>query len=164
MGMTMNIHSCERSSSLEARHSLTNPIAASTSSVSLQLFKASRDELIPSLENTEVYNILCDSLGIDPLPNNGTLRLPLKPVGLHSDEDTPPLEQPSDPPQAPPTTTTAAPAGPTSPASEASPTADSGSEDEKGATWWGTMRNELNKWKQWAGDLFSSIKDNHPQR
>ena len=37
-------------------------------------------------QNTEVYNIVCDSLGIEPKPNNGTLRLPLKPVGLHSDE------------------------------------------------------------------------------
>lgn len=32
-----------------------------------------------------MYNILCDSLHITPSPNNGTLRLPLKPVGLHSD-------------------------------------------------------------------------------
>jgi hypothetical protein len=36
-----------------------------------------------------VYNILCDSLGIEPMPNNGTLRLPLKPVGIHRPEDTP---------------------------------------------------------------------------
>lgn len=37
------------------------------------------------LENIEVYNIVCDSLGIEPKPNNGTLRLPLKPIGVHSD-------------------------------------------------------------------------------
>lgn len=37
-------------------------------------------------QNTEVYNIICDSLGVQPKHNNGTLRLPLKPVGLHSDE------------------------------------------------------------------------------
>lgn len=35
------------------------------------------------VENTEVYNIICDSLGIEPKPNNGTLRLPLRPIGLH---------------------------------------------------------------------------------
>ena len=40
------------------------------------------------LENTEVYNIVCDSLGLEPKPNNGTLRLPLKPIGLHSDKPT----------------------------------------------------------------------------
>jgi hypothetical protein len=40
-------------------------------------------------ENIEVYNIVCDSLGIDPKPNNGTLRLPLKTIGLHSPETAP---------------------------------------------------------------------------
>ncbi|KAI9741626.1 MAG: ectonucleotide pyrophosphatase phosphodiesterase [Cirrosporium novae-zelandiae] len=49
-------------------------------------------------ENTNVYPILCDTLDIEPLPNNGTLRLPLKPVGLHSDPDASPLDTPSDPP------------------------------------------------------------------
>ena len=38
-------------------------------------------------QNIEVYNIVCDSLGIEPKPNNGTLRLPLKPVGTHGDDD-----------------------------------------------------------------------------
>ncbi|KAL6720853.1 hypothetical protein ACLMJK_002778 [Lecanora helva] len=37
-------------------------------------------------QNIEVYNIICDSIGLEPKPNNGTLRLPLKPVGLHSDK------------------------------------------------------------------------------
>lgn len=46
-------------------------------------------------ENIEVYNILCDSLGLTPAPNNGTLRLPLKPVGLHDDVPVP--EVPLDP-------------------------------------------------------------------
>lgn len=46
-------------------------------------------------ENIEVYNIVCDSLGIQPKPNNGTLRLPLKPVGLH--DYPPPGEIPDDP-------------------------------------------------------------------
>jgi hypothetical protein len=38
---------------------------------------------------------LCDSIGMQPKPNNGTLRLPLKPVGLHSPGTT--IEQPADP-------------------------------------------------------------------
>lgn len=46
-------------------------------------------------QNIEVYNILCDSLGLQPSPNNGTLRLPLKPVGIH--EEVPAIEIPSDP-------------------------------------------------------------------
>jgi hypothetical protein len=36
-------------------------------------------------QNIELYNIVCDSIGLVPAPNNGTLRLPLKPVGLHND-------------------------------------------------------------------------------
>lgn len=50
---------------------------------------------IEVFQNLEVYNLLCDSLGMEPAPNNGTLRLPLKPIGTHKDEDTP--EIPEDP-------------------------------------------------------------------
>ncbi len=39
--------------------------------------------------------MLCDSVGITPKPNNGTLRLPLKPIGIHADEDN--VEEPQDP-------------------------------------------------------------------
>jgi len=46
-------------------------------------------------ENTEVYNILCDSLHIEPKPNNGSLRLPLKPIGLHKPAGG--VEEPADP-------------------------------------------------------------------
>ncbi|KAL8824396.1 MAG: hypothetical protein Q9191_005083 [Dirinaria sp. TL-2023a] len=49
-----------------------------------------------ALENIEVYNIVCDSLGIEPKPNNGTLRLPLKTIGLHSDGPFPPENVPED--------------------------------------------------------------------
>lgn len=40
---------------------------------------------------------MCDSLGIAPKPNNGTLRLPLKPVGLHSDDSTDAEDMVNDP-------------------------------------------------------------------
>lgn len=53
--------------------------------------------LISFAENIELYNIICDSIGLTPAPNNGTLRLPLKPVGLHNDDEDPPNETPSDP-------------------------------------------------------------------
>ncbi|KAL8669107.1 MAG: hypothetical protein Q9168_006288 [Polycauliona sp. 1 TL-2023] len=43
-------------------------------------------------QNTEVYNIICDSLSVTPKPNNGTMRLPLRPAGLHSDATAPQLE------------------------------------------------------------------------
>ena len=53
--------------------------------------------LTSSIENIELYNIICDSIGLTPAPNNGTLRLPLKPVGLHNDDQDTPNETPSDP-------------------------------------------------------------------
>ncbi|EPE03931.1 ectonucleotide pyrophosphatase phosphodiesterase 1 [Ophiostoma piceae UAMH 11346] len=46
-------------------------------------------------QNIEVYNMVCDSIGIEPKANNGTLRLPLAPVGLHDSEST--IEEPADP-------------------------------------------------------------------
>ena len=42
----------------------------------------------PNAENIEVYNILCDSVGMELMPNNGTLRLPLRPIGVHPDVGT----------------------------------------------------------------------------
>ncbi|KAI0125133.1 type I phosphodiesterase/nucleotide pyrophosphatase [Xylariales sp. AK1849] len=51
---------------------------------------------VEPFQNIEVYNILCDSLGMGPMPNNGTLRLPLKTVGLHDDPATT-LEELPDP-------------------------------------------------------------------
>lgn len=51
-----------------------------------------------STENTEVYNIICDSLSVTPRPNNGTLRLPLRPAGLHSDPTAAKLEALEDSP------------------------------------------------------------------
>ncbi|KAF2724935.1 Phosphodiest-domain-containing protein, partial [Polychaeton citri CBS 116435] len=39
-------------------------------------------ELEP-FQNTEVYNMVCDSLSIPPRDNNGTFRLPLTPIGVH---------------------------------------------------------------------------------
>lgn len=53
-------------------------------------------------ENIEVYNIVCDSLGLQPQPNNGTLRLPLKTSGLHS-----PATSPSEPADLPASATAA---------------------------------------------------------
>lgn len=53
---------------------------------------------IDNFQNIELYNIVCDTLGINPAPNNGTLRLPLKPVGKHEDKNGPKLETPEDMP------------------------------------------------------------------
>ncbi|KAH6630430.1 alkaline-phosphatase-like protein [Chaetomium sp. MPI-SDFR-AT-0129] len=52
---------------------------------------------IEAFQNIEVYNMLCDSVGITPVANNGTLRLPLKPIGLHDDPGASGIETPADP-------------------------------------------------------------------
>lgn len=51
-------------------------------------------------QNIEVYNLVCDSVGVAPKPNNGTLRLPLKPIGMH--DSMPPSDIPEDLPEDPP--------------------------------------------------------------
>ncbi|CZT17048.1 related to nucleotide diphosphatase [Ramularia collo-cygni] len=44
--------------------------------------------MVDAFQNTEVYNIVCDSLGLEPKKNNGTIRLPFKVNGRHdSDAD-----------------------------------------------------------------------------
>ncbi|KAJ4395143.1 hypothetical protein N0V91_011048 [Didymella pomorum] len=48
-------------------------------------------------QNIELYNIICDSIGLTPSLNNGTLRLPLRPVGLHNDDEDTVNETPNDP-------------------------------------------------------------------
>lgn len=48
-------------------------------------------------QNIEVYNLICDSVGVVPKPNNGTLRLPLKPIGFH--DSMPPGDIPEDLPE-----------------------------------------------------------------
>lgn len=58
--------------------------------------KGRTDEKLLSIENTEVYNIICDSLAIEPKGNNGTLRLPLKPIGLHSEYEDEELDRPEE--------------------------------------------------------------------
>ncbi|KAI6796173.1 Phosphodiest-domain-containing protein [Hortaea werneckii] len=46
-------------------------------------FPHSPGSLVDPFQNIEVYNIICDSLGLEPASNNGTLRLPLRPSGMH---------------------------------------------------------------------------------
>lgn len=59
-------------------------------------FPHPKGSAIEPFQNLAVYNIICDSLGIEPLPNNGTIRLPLKTSGKH--EDMMQLDTPEDPP------------------------------------------------------------------
>lgn len=62
-------------------------------------FPHSEGSEVTPFQNTELYNILCDTLGLQPRPNNGTMRLPLKTIGFHDlgvvediPEDPPPID------------------------------------------------------------------------
>ncbi|KAJ9489691.1 hypothetical protein VN97_g3592 [Penicillium thymicola] len=143
-------------------------------------------------QNIEVYNIVCDSLGVEPLPSNGTLRLPLKSVGLHSDANTPVLDTPPDPPAQ--TSATAGPPEPVpsqpsppqpsppqpkpvqpkpaqpaqpapepTPVAEAPPATDHQNDDEQGSTWWGTFWHKFDDLKNWAGGVADAVQGKHPE-
>jgi hypothetical protein len=124
-------------------------------------------------ENTEVYNIVCDSLDIEPRPNNGTLRLPLKPVGLHSDPDAPSLDTPNDPPLSigpmTSTTTTAPTSSPThntisapssTPAATGTNNADfgDGGNSSSSSSFWDKVLDTLKSLKEWANGMVSATK------
>ncbi|ODM21398.1 hypothetical protein SI65_02241 [Aspergillus cristatus] len=124
---------------------------------------------LDDFQNVNVYNILCDSLGIEPLPNNGTLRLPLQPIGLHSDEDVPVLEHPLDPPIA-----STSPSAFTSAIPQATPSAtdapvnapanttdtEDDVEDEDQPAWWKAFWGKMHYFKDWAEDMVGAVKDN----
>ncbi|PLN75592.1 nucleotide pyrophosphatase family protein [Aspergillus taichungensis] len=121
---------------------------------------------VEPFQNVNVYNIICDSLGLPPQPNNGTLRLPLKPVGLHSDTGAPAVEDPSDPPAtstfvaAAPTHAASADPKPTSPAeAPAGPNPDPETEYDERPTWWGTLWGKVGDFKNWATDVVDTVKD-----
>lgn len=112
-------------------------------------------------ENTELYNIVCDTLGVNPAPNNGTLRLPLKPVGHHAEPDAPEIETPYDPPPVgigeAPAPTAAPPADPTPEASpvatETPPPPESTPADDQ------PKKGKLHKWWDWIASTFEEAKD-----
>ncbi|KAJ9612803.1 uncharacterized protein PV06_08436 [Exophiala oligosperma] len=126
-------------------------------------------------QNTEVYNIVCDSLGIEPHPNNGTLRLPLKPEGLHSDVDAPVVDTPADPimdhegkdddPEEPEKHQEDEPQeheeDPEQ--SDDDPSSNGGGDgvkDDAKSKWWKFLHEGLQKAKEWAKEFIESIKGN----
>jgi hypothetical protein len=126
-----------------------------------------KKRLTDNVENIELYNIVCDSLGINPAPNNGTLRLPFKPVGHYTDIDAPKLETPYDPPAhgvgedpskaapvepelpAPPAEPES-PTEPTTPEAPSDPTQPAQPEKPK--------KGKLHKWWEWIAGTFEDAK------
>jgi predicted AlkP superfamily pyrophosphatase or phosphodiesterase len=119
---------------------------------------------VENFQNIEVYNIICDSIGVKPVANNGTLRLPLKPVGLHSDEDASPPNAPADPPSdaTAATVSLASLTKSTSGVASATPTGagngDSTNPSEDGKPekqdWFSWISSKTDDLKDWAWSLF----------
>ncbi|RMD42482.1 hypothetical protein DV735_g2649, partial [Chaetothyriales sp. CBS 134920] len=103
-------------------------------------------------QNIQVYNIICDSVGLQSHANNGTLRLPLTPDGLHPDG--PKVENVYD----------AGEHESASPGQKDGHDADVSEEnkeegDEKPA-WWSFLHEQLQKAKDWAKHLVESLTNN----
>lgn len=123
------------------------------------------------VENTEVYNIICDSLYIVPRPNNGTLHLPLKPIGLHSEDPNPADDVPVDfstdaenksslTAPAPLLTSISADessAAPTSSVISNGEEADEDSEDKELSEWWAYVISKIEAAKAWAAGITTKI-------
>ncbi|KAI9876169.1 MAG: hypothetical protein M1830_007091 [Pleopsidium flavum] len=125
-------------------------------------------------QNIEVYNIICDSLQIPPQPNNGTLRLPLKPIGLHSDMNSPqdgtlpdpPIEMGDEKPSTettPVTTTTGVGMEITRPVVHDgnSPNANGKGKKENSGAWWAYVMAKVEVAKGWASAVLAKFKGNH---
>jgi len=130
---------------------------------------------VDPFQNIEVYNIVCDSVGVEPKPNNGTLRLPFKPSGQHDTVSS--LDIPADPAELP----TADRVSVTDTISTASTTVsdqpaatdvyqpepsrpvvhdgdDQVDEDEDVNMWWEWISGQLDGIKNWASVTLGKVK------
>lgn len=117
-----------------------------------------------SPENIEVYNIVCDSLGIEPKPNNGTLRLPLKTIGVHSDPPAAVHDVPEDLPSDADMASTTPPSNisqkiglPTSTAGVKQGTDDIENDTDDESSFWGIIRIKFEAAKAWADDVVNKL-------
>ncbi|KAI4140462.1 MAG: hypothetical protein LQ341_003835 [Variospora aurantia] len=115
-------------------------------------------------QNIEVYNIVCDSLGIEPKPNNGTLRLPLKTIGVHSDPPAAVHDVPEDLPSDADMASTTPPSNisqkiglPTSTAGVKQGTDDIENDTDDESSFWGIIRIKFEAAKAWADDVVNKL-------
>ncbi|KAJ4296225.1 hypothetical protein N0V90_006270 [Kalmusia sp. IMI 367209] len=103
---------------------------------------------VEPFQNIEVYNIVCDSIGITPLPNNGTLRLPLKPLPIPSSKSSMDPVQPSKA---------------ASPTSSAPP-----AETSTNESWWEWLTHKAENAEDWVDtflhDHFTGLKDGEEKK
>ena len=134
---------------------------------------------VPIFQNIEVYNIICDTLGVKPHPNNGTLRLPLSTEGLHDDAGALDLETPHDGPQEAPPADEIKPGHMQRPGqgpplgpgtnddktkADGDPQKQSDKEDEGQKhvvdvnKWWDIVHDQIEKAKEWAKNIIEKLK------
>lgn len=115
-----------------------------------------------ALENIEVYNIVCDSLGIEPKPNNGTLRLPLNPIGVHSDRLDAPDDVPEDLPSDGDMQNTATALNDSQiidhPIPTAKPNIETSSDTvQSSGSYWDFLKAKFEEAKAWADDVINKL-------
>jgi hypothetical protein len=100
----------------------------------------------------------------------------LKPSGLHSDENAPALDDPSDPPTTAsaesatstdniPTAEATAETTSPSPTAAANPEEDAdGVDSDQPHGWWDSIWGKVEELKDWASDLFESVKEDVSSR
>lgn len=120
---------------------------------------------VPVFQNIEVYNILCDSLGLIPHSSNGTIRLPLKTEGLHSEPDS--LDMTDTNPDT--TENSTGEDNETASSSEidvpentdaAPSTEETVTDNDSKQSWWSYLHEQLEKAKDWAKQIIDSVKNN----
>ena len=125
---------------------------------------------LETFQNIEVYNIVCDSIGVEPLPNNGTLRLPLRPVGVHDDGNDASHEDVGDPPassKVSPTvsefvqSTDSGTSLPTRPTIEDDESGNKGENDKPhtAAQFWAWVKSKYVGLQEWAKSLLDKAKE-----
>jgi predicted AlkP superfamily pyrophosphatase or phosphodiesterase len=117
---------------------------------------------IANFQNIEVYNIVCESIGVHPVTNNGSLHLPLRIEGLHSDEGAPVIDTPHDADED--ADTTEPPDGAQNEQSQETNTTEDGASpaDEGKKSWLQFLKDGIDKAKEWAKQFAEALKGNHP--
>ncbi|PVI03738.1 Phosphodiest-domain-containing protein [Periconia macrospinosa] len=111
---------------------------------------------VEPFQNIHLYNIICDSISVSPAPNNGTLRLPLKPVGLHTDSNTPANETPSDPPLSSSTPLPSPSASTSASPTQSTPAAATQSGEAHHMSWWQALAHKAQHMEEWVDQFLKT--------
>lgn len=111
-------------------------------------------------QNIEVYNVVCDSVGVEPKDNNGTIRLPFKTVGKHVGVGTGEVLVDHDGKVVESETENVKLKNATSPAVKANssiPATTNTQVDDGHLSWWEWVQGKVDGAKDWANHLFEQV-------